>query len=272
MARKSTLDKVEEIMDLIIVSTLSGDAYMVLHKIVRRLVREQACAFKFGDVIMHLNAVAMACGIEHRLLEAVMPQLEAAHLIATAADGTIGCPPLAQKQARSEINRNNALKRGKGKQRVPEQREMLGVVVGGKGDSVTENQQQNGAETSPTTTYLSKGKSIEVSSQVFQETAAKVLEAMRVDPARSYLDCGLVRQWLADGATPEVILDVVTRKAGPHVKTLKYFSAAIAEAIAAAPVATPQWKVKFNSDFSIWDLTGRQGPSPRLEDYRSAAA
>ena len=99
-----------------------------------------------------------------------------------------------------------------------------------------------------------------------------MLEAMRVDPARSYLDCGLVRQWLADGATPEMILDVVTRKTGPHVKTLKYFNAAIAEAIAAAPVATPQWEKKFNLDLQIWDATGRQGPAPRLADYRDQVA
>jgi hypothetical protein len=259
-------------------NSISGDAFRLHYRLVSYLVAANNPRFVLGSRILNLENILDETRENNPRNNLEITQLFECGLLVYDSDGAVCCPALMPKTAstaRAEASRNNGLKGGRPKKAQPEtaraarQSAMILPIAGGK------EKTQEGArvsETPSTTTYLSKSKGSEVSSTVFQETAAKVLEAMQIDPARSDLDCGLVRQWLADGATPELIVDLVTRKTGPHVKTLKYFNAAIAEAIAARPVATPQWEKKFNLDWQVWDVTGRIGPSPRVADYREQAA
>jgi hypothetical protein len=65
-------------------------------------------------------------------------------------------------------------------------------------------------------------------------------------------------------------LDVISRKKKPGITTLKYFDAAILEAVALRPKPQARYQLEWDRAYSNWELSGRGfEPMPVLSEFKA---
>jgi hypothetical protein len=284
MARKNSAQMLLDVMDELRMRTLAPDVRMLWLDIARMMQRDRISVLRFGSEIVGAHRLAILVSRpeteSETELETKITELCERGLLAREADGAISCPMLAQALTRAEINRENGRKGGRPRKdgAPPGQRSMPFVGVIGGTDmetkkTETETQARDNGISSTTTTSISKS----VSESEFTEVGEMELDAIGIDRAKSFIHYGQVRQWLKDGATRELILDVVRGvmarpgMTAERIRSLNFFNAAIAEAIAKKPAPKPLWEKKWEDDYRIWELT-RKGECPRSADYRAKYA
>lgn len=106
-------------------------------------------------------------------------------------------------------------------------------------------------------------------------------EIAGLDAARGRWTCQDVQGWLAAGATPDMIRDVVRtvaarpRRDGRPIGSLKFFDAAVRDAIdRAAPPPPPAARPTsgYEAAFRRWKESGAQGAPPRLAEWQASQA
>ena len=217
-------------------------------------------------------------------------------LLQLREDGVLALPVYAGGTSRkAEAARNNGLKGGRrGKDGLTayqrRQGNLLLPVAGGRAlTSQAEAQTETHAE--PTGISLSlKPKTEElklkpaVDSAEFNRIGRAAFEAAGFDLAKDRPNWGIVRQWLADGATEAVILRTVAdvaermRARGNPPKHMGAFTGAIQQAMAAEPAAIPPAeqaaREAWRAAIAVWEADARYGrlmPMPVLEDYLQQA-
>lgn len=280
MAKRCACQQLLDVMDEARMRTLAPDVRMLWLDIARLMQRDGISVLRFGNAVVEtksLSRLVFRPETETETeLESKITELCERGLLAREADGALACPVLAPSLSRSEINRINGSKGGRPrKDGAPTgQRTMLLPINGGAEVKPEKTKHETGhSETGDPTTLLIKKT---VSEEVFRETGQKVLDAIGVDPARSMMNYGHVRQWLADGAEPKLILEVVTTIMGrpnpPNITSLRYFDDAIKCAIAAVPEKTPDDVKAWKEAVHDWEIMGRFGRQPLLADFRKGCA
>ena len=115
---------------------------------------------------------------------------------------------------------------------------------------------------------------IEITDKDYHALGSDVQKLVGCDPVKKWLDYGIIRQWLADGAGPELIRSVVgdiMQRQSPTITSLRYFNNAIAQAISSQPKVKPQWEVEWERDNRLYELTGR-GQRPMVDEYKARFA
>lgn len=109
----------------------------------------------------------------------------------------------------------------------------------------------------------------------FAELGGELAEMARLDPARGTYDFAVVKDWLARGATAELLREVVGRVAdrwnyrAPERAGLRYFAPMVAEALAARPAslsAADRALRAHNDALAAWINAGQIGPRPVRSD------
>ncbi len=281
MARKCASAAILETLRDPRVITMPLAAQAVWMRIITAMQVSQISVLKIGSEIMNPKGIALFVGVSESEIETNLETVLGRRLLIRDDEGAVTCPMLAASTARSEINRINGLKGGRPKKNhsPPGQGNMMLPIQGGKDESkITKMETENPDPAPNSATYLLKevAESEKVSGvpeTEFVRTGEAVLEVMGINRARSFMNYGLVRQWLADGADYDLILDVVSRRNKPGITTLKYFSSAIAEAIAARPAKKPEWQRSYDRAMANWECYGRGvEPMPDYRKFKEAAA
>jgi len=261
------------------VVTMPAAAQTVWIRIVTAMQASGISVLKIGNQMMNRTGIALFIQIAETEIETHLETIIERGLLARDADGAVSCPMLQQAATRSEVNRINGSKGGRPrKDGTPAgQRSLMLPIDGGAAEKTEKTKTETKPAETPTTTYLSKDNSSEVSSggskTDWNEIGRKAFEAAGFDPAKSMATWGIVRQWVADGADEALILDVIERKTHARVTTLKYFDAAIREAIAARGPAKPAWEREYEKAVAVWEVSGRGfTPMPRVEQFKERAA
>jgi hypothetical protein len=260
------------------VFTMQPGAQLLWLRLVTAMQNQNLSVLRIGSDIMKPNEISMLIQLPETEIETHTQTLIDRGLLGRDHDGALTCPMLVAAVTRSEINKINGSKGGRPRKdsSPPGQRSML-LPIDGK-TKITETQTKSETEMPETSTYLLKesAKEVKVSSvsdTEYHATGRAALDAAGFDPARSMATYGIVRQWLADGADRELIIEVINRKMRPGITTLNYFTAAIGEAIAARPAKKPEWEKQFEIALSNWELCGRgMVPMPRLADFKERTA
>jgi hypothetical protein len=284
MARGCDCDKIMDMMQRDPrLRTLPAVARMLWLELVMAMRAAGTAVLRFGDQVPDADALAMMAAMAPSEIAANVERLVQRGLLSRDADGALGAPVLVAAATRSEINRANALAGVEKRRRArasPGQMELpvMGVVAG-----TAAKPSANGSETagappgvSPLSLKLdSKDKlKAEVDDATFHRVGMAAFVAAGFDPARSVVNYGIARQWIADGATEETILRVITAKTHAGVSHLGYFTKAIMAATKAGASA-PVWSagdLAFERAYEEWVLCGRQGERPTLEQCRADAA
>jgi hypothetical protein len=259
--------------------TLPAAARMLWLELVMAMRVAGVSVLRFGADVPDTNALAMLVAMSPGEVAANIEPLVGRGLLVREADGALGSPMLAAAAARSDINRANALAgvEKRRRRRSPDEQMELRVMstVGGT-DVAGAMAGERAAKPrgSPDTAIAkldSKTVKLAVDEAEFHSTGRAVLEIMGVDPAKSVVHYGIVRQWLADGASPELILDVVRRKMRPGISNPGYFGKAIAEALARQPMdldVLPESSRRWTEAVTDWMRNGCQGEKPEPAFYR----
>jgi hypothetical protein len=260
-------------------------AQLLWVRLITAMQRSHISVLRFGSDIMNQKNIAMFIQIDETEIETHMETLLASGLLVRDADGAIECPMLTAAVTRSEINRINGKKGGRPRKNAepPGQTNMLYTIKGGAmKNEITETeteQQTKTAQIPLSTTYLSNKEvsKVSVSEAEWQAVGKEVLAMINYDPARSFIHAGPVRGWIMDGASREMILDVVStimsRPKPPNITKLTYFNQAIAERIAAQPPKKSTADRAYDEAVAVWEITGRTGRRPERQDFagRNAA-
>jgi hypothetical protein len=280
MARRSVCETISEMV-------MRDYRLLSLPPLTRLLWHNLLMAMRFGGVSvlrsggrpLDANTIATLAAISVSEVDANVDLLVACGLLVREEDGALGSPLLAAVVSRSEINRANALA-GAAKRRlkasVPGQRELpITQVVGGTDVDGADSVSETGERTrpgAPTTTNLVEVKSKKVvSSEVYARAVQAAMAAAGFDETKWTGDRGIIRQWVVDGATPEMIDAVIRAKMHPGVTTFRYFTGAIGDALKRSVAVTddlPASSRAFTEATQTWFRSGRIGPQPRPEDFR----
>jgi hypothetical protein len=263
------------------VVTMAPAAQTVWIRILTAMQNSGISVLKFGSDIMNQTGIALFIQIAETEIETHLQTIIDRNLLARDADGAVSCPMLVSAATRAEINKINGSKGGRPRKdgAPPGQRALMLPINGGSEiTKITETETKQVTEPAETPTYLltESVKELEVSksgSDDFASIGQAAFDAAGLDPARSMANFGIVKQWLADGADREMILDVVTRKTHRKVTTLNYFTAAIREEIAKKPKAKPAYEVAWERAYEKWELLGVGfQPMPKLSDFKERYA
>ena len=256
---------------------------MLWFALVRAMQSLSVSVLRFGDAVPDAREIAMMVGIAESELEANLQPILARGLLEREADGALASPMLKGMIARSEINRANGLRGGATRRAQAEarrsQRELVLPIAGGQDDAGQSGESEREANP-PVSVPLAKLKlestgsssaKLAVSDDEFHRVGREALNAMGIDPAKSMATYGIVKQWLADGATAAVILATIQAKARPGIKHLGYFTEAIRDAMArevAADAATPSPRfVAWEQAVEVWRASGKVASIPLLEEF-----
>ena len=224
-------------------------------------------------------------------LETQMETLVARGCLRRGPDGTLRPPLALAPTARQLAARLNGARGGRPRKDglPPQQREMVLALPGGRGDETQRNpsETQERAMPPPKLKQETQASKLPIDEQVFHETGRAVLTIAEFDETRGMANYGLVRQWLADGATPETILATVRQVAdrmrarGNPAQHLGAFKGAIAEAVASqAPVYPPAEaaaRKRWNDDMTRYQQRCRevgyvQSRMPEMPDLQAYLA
>ena len=265
--------------------TLPAAARMLWLELVMAMRAAGVSVLRFGGHVPDANEMAMLAAMPASDVAANLEAIVGRGLLVRERDGALSSPLLVASANRSEINRANALA-GVAKRRArlePETQTRLPLVqaVAGRDVEGAANAGETGAnvEGSPDAAIAKLESSklkpkLAVSDAVYHETGRAVLALMGIDDAKSFVHYGIVRQWLADGATPEMILEVVGRKMAGRAGSIAnpgYFTQAIREAVKRQPVdvaALPESSRRWTDAVGEWMANGCMGERPLVEFYR----
>lgn len=256
------------------VVTMPAAAQTLWIRTVTAMQNSNISVLRFGSEIMNPTGIALFIQMAETEIETHLETVIGRGLLKYDADGALMCPMLVASISRAEINRNNGLKGGRPRKTPvpPGQTALMMPINGGKMvTEITEMVTENGAAAVSSSSLSSK--TITIDETEFQAIGKAVLDELEIDPARSTMDYGLVRQWMADGADRAMILEVVRASKKPGIYTLKYFSAAIDRAIKAKPPAKPNYEREWEKAYQAWEICGRgMTPMPRLADFKERFA
>lgn len=279
---KRSNNKLLEVLDNPLMATLEPDTRMLWLDIARVLQKAGISVLRFGiEVLKPKSLLRLLNRPETETetdLETKITKLCERGFLRLESDGAISCPLLAAAQTRAEINRANGLRGGRPRKdgQPPGQRTMLLPLQGGvKVETEKTETQTKPAETDAHTSSktINNSNDSKVSDAEYHDTGRAVLDAIGIDPARSFLHYGHVMSWLQAGASKELIVEVITRimarpgASAERVKSLKFFDAAIRDELTKQPKAKPEWEREWERANRLYELTGR-GERPRVEDYK----
>jgi hypothetical protein len=261
------------------VVTMTPAAQTLWIRIITAMQNSGISVLRFGSDIMNQTGIALFIQSAETEIETHLQTLLDRGLLTRESDSAVSCPMLVNSTARSETNRINGSKGGRPRKdgSPPAQRTMMLPINGGaEKPKITETVTENATERAETPTYLLKESlgEVKVSSSEVTDVAAigqEAFDAIGLDPARSLATWGIVKVWVDAGADRELILDVINRKKKPGISTLKYFDAAIREAIAVKPKPQPEYEAAYERAVRLWEIDGRFGPVPNLRDFKERA-
>lgn len=279
MAKRCGCKKLMEVMDEMRMRTLDPDVRMLWFDIARLMERDGMTVLRFGNSVLPLSElsrlVSRAVTETETELETKIGLLCARGLLTRDEDGAIGCPVLEQQRTRSEINRENGRRGGRPRKdgAPPGQSTMLLPINGGGGVKTEKPKPENlnggdGGGDGPN----NNKNPIHISDDQYHALGNEVLEIVGADPARSFLNYGIVKQWLHDGAPPELIKDVLREVMGRQkpnkITNLTYFTVPIAQAIRRMKPVEPEWQRRWTEDYAAWQRGGGVGPAPKFDSYK----
>lgn len=253
--------------------------------LVLRMRRMGLSVLMLGSAVPNLRQIAMLVPMPETELETQLAALLEHGMLVRREDGTLESPLLAARQKRAETARINGLKGGRPRKdgSPPAQRSLMMPIQGGLGEADAKTQGEPSAEGSVSPAKLAKPAE-EKAKQAVPDDWARVAQAAAdaagLDPARGTWTLGVVREWMAQGASEALILGVIGGVMGrarpPVVQQLGYFTKAIVEAIAAegaaGPVAVRSAGAGDSEESKAWAETmrvyvanGCQGPMPVRE-------
>lgn len=203
--------------------------------------------FRMGSASVSVGDIATVIRTQETETEPALNRLLELGLLAREADGAWSIPWLAEGAARTNAARSNGLRGGRPRKgETPEEamRRRQGhlplPIEGGR-----ETDAKPKAESSRASTESSSSSSPPPSPQSLDARALVALveelaEIAGMDPARGGYNGSAVRAWLARGATPELLREVVRRvrsRSSAAIAGFAYFNRAVEEAIAAAAEA-----------------------------------
>jgi hypothetical protein len=285
MAKRSGAD--------VILDKLTAPDFMFLHELEKlrffqcagTLNKHGMSAFRLGPKPMNLIEIAHFIlaykptgeKFDEPSFETQINNLVSVGLLAKNADGTISCPILINSKTRADASRINGLKGGSPKKMQEKEAIAREQLPAGRRRQITRGAGNENPSANDTTYLLTTvTKEVEVSASEtddFVKIGQEAFDAAGLDPVRSMANFGIVKQWLADGADRDMIVDVVKRKTHSKVTTLNYFTAAIREEIAKKPKSKPAYEVAWERAYENWELIGRGfEPMPKLNDFKERFA
>lgn len=243
-------------------------------------VSDEPGVLQFGSGVGLFALVSAIASVSETEAETEVQNLIGVGLLTRSEDGRIALPmPQKATSRRADAARINGLRGGRPKKADIERAQAsLVLPLPGSADEKPNGNPTRAALVSPTTTSTSSS----VSSSSETETdwvpvARDACEAAGFDETSGLHTYGIVRDWMAAGATRDMILELIKRRTTPKVRSLRYFDQAIREAIRMeavrpAPVAAqPQWerdaRRRWNDDVDAWQAYGRNGEMPNLQAY-----
>lgn len=255
-------------------------------------VSDEPGVLRFGSGVGLFGLVSAIASVSETEAETELENLVRVGLLVRSGEGEIAMPaPQQARSRRAEAARANGLRGGRPKRDGSDRGQAaLPLAIPG---GLSEKPRGNPAEpclVSPTTTTASTvSSSSSESGADWVSVAREACDMAGFDEGTGLHTYAIVKDWLAVGATADLIFDVIRRKGGRHVRSLKYFDAAVREAIqsgrttsaSADPNADkPQWEREarrdWNEAIAAWQAYGRNGAPPDLQAFieraRPAAA
>jgi hypothetical protein len=242
-------------------------------------VSDEPGVLRFGSGVGLFALVSAIASVSETEAETELGNLIAVGLLTRTADDMIALPaPQRAVSKRADAARINGLRGGRPRKTDAERAQSsLPLPLPGGADEKPNRNQTAAASVSPTTTSTSSS----VSSSCETETewvpiAREACEAAGFNEASGLHTFGIVKEWITAGASRDLILEVIAAKAGPHVRSLRYFDKAIREAVQTAKArpsapAQPQWereaRARWNEAVEQWQLRSMVGVMPNLQAY-----
>lgn len=200
--------------------------------------------FKMGSRIGNLQDIAMLVSMAEPDVKTCMGNLTETQLITQDADGAyrIGTVVASVKASVSAQNGRKSLGRPRNGE-TPDQYQMrLMRVVQGGGGAVSETQEKPDTE-NPPHARVAAAKLSSIESKAKPAASAcdvvalgnQLAEIAGLDPVRGVFNFRPIDAWLSQGATPDLVIDVVqgvaSRSSYVPPQTLGYFTKAVLEAV-----------------------------------------
>jgi hypothetical protein len=244
-------------------------------------VSDEPGVLRFGSGVGLFGLVSAIASVSETEAETQLENLVRAGLLVRTAEEEIALPAALMPRARrSETARINGLKGGRPRKSAGPQGQTtlpLPILGGGAAKPTETKSEPNWVPDSTTTTDSStSSRSSEATNWV--SIAREACELADLDDATGLHTFGIVRDWLSQGATRALILEVIEARRGSHVRSLRYFTRAIQEAVATAsaqqaarpaPMSAREREARrqWNEDHDAWYVRGRRGPMPDLQTY-----
>lgn len=254
-------------------------------------VSDDPGVLRFGCGLGLSALVSRLVSVSETEAETELENLIAVGLLVRRGQDEIALPDLVPAWSkRAEAARINGLKGGRPPKRQQDQgqRTMTMVLPGGRSGAPDDNRMAP-RSVSPVAAAIA----IKASSSSKQEPNAspstdvdaigrEAAEAAGLNDATGQHTWGIVGQWLAAGATREMILDVIEdrRATGVRVRSLRYFDQPVRDAIAQARRTPPpsamseaerEARRRWNDDITTWQDGHRRGAMPDLQAYLARA-
>nr|WP_314074437.1 hypothetical protein [uncultured Roseococcus sp.] len=216
---------------------------------------------RFGSVVGSLSETALAIRTQETELEPALNRLAELGLLAREVDGALSIPWLAEGAARASSARNNGLRggrprKGESKEDMHARRQgHLALPFSGGAAAAAETQPIPEPESSRAST---ESKSISNSGQSIDARELYALteelaEIAGMDPARGGYNGSDIRMWLTQGATPDLLREVVRtvrQRSRAVIKGFRYFNDAVAEALTEGRAAASPGEAQERSDYA----------------------
>ena len=199
--------------------------------------------FRMGSASVSVGDIAMVIRTQETETEPALNRLLELGLLAREADGAWSIPWLAEGAARTNAARHNGLRGGRPRKgETPEQAmarrqgHLPLPIEGGRETDAKPNAESSRASIE-SSSLSSPPPSQSLDARELVALVEELAEIAGMDPARGGYNGAAVRGWLARGATPELLRDVVRRvraRSQAAIGTFAYFNRAVEEAVAAA--------------------------------------
>ncbi|MBS7810523.1 hypothetical protein [Roseococcus pinisoli] len=274
--------------------TLPGGARWLCFQLVKLMATPSyAGAIPFADA----RRVSLLVSMEVSEVETQLETLVESGLLARDEKGRLSCPSLGAVAARAAVARHNGSHGGRPRKgetaeqmHQRRQREMLYPIAGGTPEKPSETQRWETASAgaAPRTTSSSSLKSETTQSVArdgdWQQVARRIVAELGLSSPR--IVWTPVRDWMAAGATPEIIMRAVHRQAGEKgfdpakVFSLNFFRNEVKAEIGAAASGGSGTAAAFygheetdlDRQHRAWAESGYRGPPPRLARSQQHAA
>lgn len=228
------------LMDLPLFRVAPAGAKWLMFALVKELAKPaSAGAIPFSDA----GRVSLLVSVSVSEVETYLAILLETGLLVQDAGGALTCPALEGLLARTSRAAENGRKGGRPRRGESAEEAMrrrqghLMLPVEGKPTKPTAESSRAALTTSESNPSISQSDAREL-----YALTARLAQLAGMDPARGGYNGAAIRGWLAKGATPELLEEVVERVAGRSrnpITSFQYFAKAVDEAMEAARPATP---------------------------------